>query len=308
MNKIIEFPDADAQKLIQAKKAMEQQEWLRAKSLFEALLQKGGAKDAFFIDYLQVLQHLGEFSYAIQKMRQAGNTFLIENYEWYLHLIMLNEEWLMAHRLLVKRPNSTLLAELEQLESLQPLLYPTLLEEKRGMLLRFAEQSQPPLPKEWGKFREKLTLPQLFELSRAYLPRAKNPFLVPKLVEELVCCGAIGSVEIQTIFDETLSCELSSVKSLVEEQIFIEILENLEKELEQYPGLFEVARGEVHSQMALMYPFLPEEIVTWSNYYQKYIYYQFFEEESLPDYSDEEAQIHQKTEKIRAIYQKIIEN
>ncbi|KAF1306037.1 hypothetical protein [Candidatus Enterococcus willemsii] len=305
MTEIFSFPDEPQRLWINGNKKMEEQEFLAAKEDFLQLYQ---LEPTFrhCRKVVSVLQMLGEFSAALDFAEDYFDHFLAEEAAFveYVHLLLLDEQYLFAHRLLHQAPfeTSQLVNELQQLEQMQEWMAVDHQQIKWQQLLRW-DQSKSPIPqKAWHKWIKGMSLNNFFQLCQDYVALRKNPFILPKLIEELVRDGAQQSIQI----DEQV-IDLATLKDLDQMPIFQRIKQAVENQQLKDPQMKEMLLTEINAHFALMYPLLPPEVDAqkWADSYVLE-YQSWFGDEVAQKELENYATIQAKKQQIREIYQGLL--
>lgn len=280
MGETIAFPD-EYHRLVRAgKKALESHQHIKAtKYLKQAVL----LEQTFEVNHLLVeaLCMNNQFEEALELADQyfAGYFESPERFMEYFHLLLLNRQYLQArhyqimvlkHRDFPKEVFQETLSELRQLESVVDLVDPEVMHHKRNLLFELDRSMRPVSPRQWQELTRNISLENFESLMAEFLPLVSNPFLRPRVVEELV---GLGSGEIMTVKD--LYGQLQQVKpsllQLPEKSPALEIMiRYIEEHLgNQDPILAEGIISEIQAHYVLAYPFNPqdEDPQTWSRSY-----------------------------------------
>lgn len=304
MADIINFPDENKRLLESGKQKIKNQDFLAAKDDFEKLYQQ---KSTFFYakKLISVLQNLGDYASALQLADDHFTAFMndAEGFTTYFHLLLLDTQFLAAHKLLyaVRTPekHTKLQEELEQLENAQSLLSADLKVAKKKQLTQLDETQRPIEPKDWQALVKGISLADFLTLCQEYLSNAKNPFIPPKLIEELVQDGA---KEIINFHDQKVN--LMNLALPEESEILNKILAIVEEKTQNNPQLQLLIIPEVKAHFALMYPFLPDEKQS-EDWAESYLleYKAMFGESICAKPEEKYPKIQEKKQKIRQIYE-----
>lgn len=300
MADIISFPD-EAQRLFRSgEKQLEEGNFLAAKKIFRQLYEKNPAP--LYADKLiECLVGSGEYAAALELFAEQGFIEEEEGFSKYVHLLMLDGQFLACHQLLQKNEDPQLLSELKQLERVSQLLDPGNFQMKEQQLAKFDQDLPPIRQKDWQDFIHHLTRADFLKLCRSYLPKAKNPFIPPKLFEELVASGAKGKISYN---GKTI--ELGSLPLPENAQVLKEVLQVVEEECQDQPQLLDLILPEIQAHFALMYPQLPplETAFDWA---QSYLleYQALFADESASSELEKYREIQAEKDRLRLIYQKL---
>ncbi|AYW48658.1 hypothetical protein C7K38_09905 [Tetragenococcus osmophilus] len=306
MADIINFPDENKRLLENGNKRLEEQDFLAAKKDFTRLYQQNST---FFYakKLVAALWHLGEYSNALQLADDHFTAFMndAEGFIEYFHLLLLDTQFLAAHKLLhySKKTEKTaeLRNELAQLEDTQSLLSNDIKMAKKKQLAQLDKQKKPVPPQEWQALVKEITLDGFLSMCQVYLPEAQNPFIPPKLIEELVQIGAVGEVVVN---HKTINLEDLPLPE--EAKVLQKILAIVDEKVQDYPQLNTLIVPEIKAHFAFMYPFLPdvEQAMDWA---ESYIleYKAMFGEEVSDEKWEYYRNIQEKKQEIRQIYQEI---
>ena len=120
MSEMIPFPDKEAQLLASGTRKMLAQDYLSAKKDFEKLYSFAPSFENVH-QLIEVYRLLGDYEAAVFYAQEYEAEYLSnpDFFEQYIHLLLLNKQYLWVHRLLKKRPNEKLQRDLIQLETTQ---------------------------------------------------------------------------------------------------------------------------------------------------------------------------------------------
>jgi len=306
MADIINFPDENKRLLESANKKMQKQDYLAAKKDFQQLYQQTPTY-TYAKKLVTVLQHLDDYTAALALADEHFNAFIndADGFVRYFHLLLLDTQFLAAHKLLFYEKKQdqffALKEELTQLENAQSLLSDDLIKAKSRHLDALDKMQKPIAPRDWQELIKGISLPDFLMICQKYLKSAQNPFIPPKLVEELVKVGATGEVTI-----DNKKVELSQLPLPEEAEVLDKTIAVIEEEVQDNPQLEDLIIPEVKAHFALLYPFLPDKkcAVDWA---QSYIleYKAMFGEDISTRQLDDYQKIQEKKKKIRQIYQKL---
>lgn len=304
MTDILPFPNDIERLRNTASKKMEQEEYLSAKNLFVQLYQLAPSFE-HCRKLVEATRLTGDFSLALEYAEDYAENFLTnqESFTDYVHLLVLDAQYLAAHRLLslTSFPTDELNEELKKVEQAQDWL-------NEGSLAKFQqlnkwEASMQPIPViEWRLWEKGFTKNAFSEICRDYLSDAKNPFVVPKLVEALVQLGVT-----ETLVVQGKDVNLSQLKPVEQTTVFQHAMAYLKKQNLKQIQLEEMVLTELNAHFALMYPFLPEEkeVIKWVDSY--IIEYQsLFSEEITTSELEHYAKIQAKKQELRLIFQTLL--
>lgn len=299
MGEIISFPDENERLQKLADKQLAKGDFLAAKKSFKKLYEKS-PNERYARKLIQILVRLGDYTSARSFFEEHGLLTEEQDFSDYLHVLMLDNQFLTCHKWLQKRPNIELLEELDQLEQAHDLISSVLME-RQEQLASYDQRALPLSPEEWQNFTQSISLAEFLQLVQTYLPQADNPFLPPRLVEELVACGAKGEI---SLGEKKLALESLTLPE--QAPVFVQIMHEIEAECQDQPQLLELILADLNATFALMYPLLPalSEADSWV---QSYLleYQLMFGNEKVAVELNKYAQIQKKKTEIRLIYQKI---
>jgi tetratricopeptide (TPR) repeat protein len=305
MSEILSFPNEAERLWAYGNKKFEHQEFLAAKQLFEQLYQ---LEPTFqhCQKLVETLQHLGEFTQALDQAEDYLENFLNNpsSFEMYLRLLMLDGQYLAVHSWLHQTVLSfdELKQDLQKLEFAQELIGANDRVLKRRQLQEWESTGYPVPQKPWNEWLKNSSAADFLRLCQEFLPTAKNPFIIPKLVEELVKIGADGEVMIcgQIV-------HLSELTLLEKTPTLQQVHKLLKQKQLKDVQLEEMIIAEIHAHFALLYPFLPNEseVLAWVDSYLLE-YKSLFGDESAGEQLQNYERIQQKKQELREIYQKLL--
>lgn len=306
MADIINFPEENKRLLENGNKKLQAQDFLAAKNDFNQLYQQN---PTFFYakKLVTALRNLGDYSGALQLADDHFTAFMndTESFIEYFHLLLLDAQFLAAHKLLHYSSHTEKRAELKdelaQLEKTQALLSADIKIAKKKQLARLDKIKKPIPPQEWQTLVKEITLDDFLSICQAYLPESHNPFIPPKLIEELVQAGAIGEVAV-----DHKNIHLDDLPLPEEAEVLQRTLTIVDEEVQDYPQINTLIIPEIKAHFAFMYPFLPEvdQAEDWA---ESYIleYKAMFGEEVSDKQWDYYQNIQEKKQEIRHTYQKV---
>ena len=307
MADIIPFPDEQVRLWEQGLRKIAEKEFLQAQQLFQTIYQQVPSFECCQ-KLVEVTQSLGEFKQALAYAEDYLDDFLSNNesFRTYIHLLILDGRYLLARAYLVATTleADTLLAELTQIEQTQQWLqagHASDLAMKERQLDQWEAAMRPVGQQEWARWTQQVTQFDFQTIGKNYLSQARNPFLIPKIIEELVKIGTSGVYEIQG--------QTMAVETLVLPQkmpFVMEGLSYLQQKALANPQLEELVQAEWQAHCALMYPFLPnpESAPLWMASYLMEYQQLFGSVEQVE--IEIPSQIQEKKAELRQIYQKLI--
>lgn len=303
MSDILSFPDKQKQLLINGKKKLTEKNFLAAKKDFLMLYEREPSYSNCCL-VIASMRALGEYKEALHYVEFHLDDFLKkeQGIESYGQLLLLDGQYLAVHRLLKKYPHQEKLREdLEQIETVQHIFSEHTLSEKEAFLLRIDQTNRPIQKKEWQTLIDSVSFADFLAISKDYLPKAKNPFVPPKIIEELVKDGATGDIYFkkQIIDLEKLSLLQDSPALKTAVQVIEQGTKN--------PQLLELTKAELTGHFALLYPLLPsvDEAKKWGESYLLE-FQNLLEEKDTSEELKKYTAIQKKKEKIRQIYQNFL--
>ena len=267
MSEMIQFPDKKRQLQGNATRKMLAHDYLAAKKDW-LMLYELEPNFEVLSPLVETLRLLGDFEGAIAFASEYEWAYLSseETLVDYAHLYLLDGQYIFVHRLLTKYPNERLESELLQLEMAQDILGET----------------------DYDYHARQLT----------------NPFILPKLVEELIACGVKEQMKVYSIFKGEQALDLATCPLFHDAPALSELLRLVDETWSNRdPQIAEAITIEVHAHFALLYPFLPllEEISDWEKSY-RYEYEGIFGDEIAAKQLANYPEIQQLKEQIRAYY------
>lgn len=309
MSDMIPFPDKEKQLFASGTRKMVAQDYLSAKKDFEALYAFNPSFETVR-QLVEIYRLLGDFEGAIF-YAQEYETYYLEQadlFEQYVRLLLLDSQYLFVHRLLQKIPNEKLQADLIQLETTQEFIGERDLQIKEQLFSKWSQEQQPILGNKWRKWVKGLSLSRFIHFVKKYLPTAQNPFLVPKVVEELIFCGVKERLIFKTIDGVSQEVDLSEVIPLNQAPQMTLFLRLAADSWEnEDPQIAEGIAMEGQAHFSLLYPFLPElaDVPNWVESYSLEYKGMFGDEQALEGLNDYQK-IQQTKQKLRKIYQDLM--
>lgn len=306
---MIPFPDKEEQLRASGTRKMLAQEYLAAKKDFEALCEGAPTFENTRL-LVEVYRLLGDFEGAVYHGEVYEDDYLAnkEFTESYLRLLLLDGQYLRVHRLLQKYSYEGIQRDLLQLEGAQDLIGENEYEAKAIQLALWDQQRMPILGKQWAAWLKRMSLPRFISFVKDYLVVAKNPFLPPKFVEELLACGVKEKILVRNFLNEEEVLDFSSLSSL-EDSPELQLLLRLVAETweNEDPQMAEGIALEAQAHFALLYPFLPsfKEIPEWAESY-RLEYQGMFGDEKAMEALKEFQRIQETKQKLREIYQELL--
>lgn len=314
MGEKIVFPDELQRNIRLAKKAMEQKEFLTSVTY----LQKAyGMEMSFEINqlYTEALLKSEDFKSALQ----IAQDFAVEYQKTattittYVRILLLNQQFLTARKLVIqnslltKEQKKTLTQQIKQLELAIDLLDPESLQVKRQLLNQWDESLMPIITADWEVFVGQLTYPQFIGLMQDFLPKCRNNFLRPRLVEELVLLGCDKVIRCARWDNTIATINLKELKLPEEVPAYQKLKTYFETEIAATDiQLANYCLTELSAQLAVTYPFVPftDDLKRWE---QSYIleYQAMMGNNKAVAGLEKLADITKQKEKIRQIYQVI---
>lgn len=305
MSEMIQFPDKKRQLQGNATRKMLAHDYLAAKKDW-LMLYELEPNFEVLSPLVETLRLLGDFEGAIAFASEYEWAYLSseETLVDYAHLYLLDGQYIFVHRLLTKYPNERLESELLQLEMAQDILGETDYDYHARQLTKWDAQLAPIGGKIWQNWLRKMTLNGFINLIKDYWGQLKNPFILPKLVEELIACGVKEQIKVYSIFKGEQVLDLATCPLFHDAPALSELLRLVDETWSNRdPQIAEAITIEVHAHFALLYPFLPllEEISDWEKSY-RYEYEGIFGDEIAAKQLANYPEIQQLKEQIRAYY------
>ncbi|HRL52492.1 MAG TPA: hypothetical protein PLU84_09265, partial [Enterococcus aquimarinus] len=174
MSELIPFPEKEEQLLASGTRKLLAHDYLAAKKDFEKLYEQTNT-----FDYVQLLVEsyrlLGDIERALYYAEEYQAEYLEQEQtvEKYLHLLLLDEQYLTVHQLLQQYPNEKVQRDLLLLESTQDLIGEQTYLVKESQLQLWDQQRLPILGNQWHQWLKCLSLTRFVSLARTYLVRSQ---------------------------------------------------------------------------------------------------------------------------------------
>ncbi|MFV0558307.1 MAG: hypothetical protein ACK5MW_06675 [Enterococcus sp.] len=280
MGEQISFPDEYQRLLRQADLAIAQADFLLAEKQLKKAYQLM-ADFALNLRLTKMLEKNGAYQAALALADEYYGHYFQEQvtFEHYFHLLLLNRQFLTAKKYLhlgETHAKSTrhLAEELTLLEEVQKLLSQDEEVNKRQLLEQMCQAQQPITTKQWCDFSEGMTCAQFVRLVQVVLIKELNPFLRPKLVEELVKLKVSTPIEVQDLWGVQQQVIPANLPLPQDVPLLKQTLALLEEQLAQTdPQLAEGIAQEITAHVSLSYPVMFEKIepALWlQSYYADY--------------------------------------
>lgn len=305
MSDMIQFPDKKRQLQGNATRKMLSHDYLAAKKDWLMLYELEPSFEVV-TPLVETLRLLGDFEGAISFAAEHEWAYLSseETLADYAHLYLLDGQYIFVHRLLTKYPNERLKSELLQLEMAQDFLGEIDYERRASQLTAWDAQLTPVGGKIWQNWLRKMTLNGFINLSKNHWLQLKSPFLLPKLIEEMIACGVKEEIKIRSVFKGEQMLDLATCPLFHAAPELMELLRLVEETwANRDPQIAEAIAIEVHAHFALLYPFLPllEEVSDWEKSY-RYEYEGVFGDETAVKQLANYPEIQQLKGQIRSYY------
>ncbi len=269
MGETIDFPSPEKRLRIAAEKAYQGEEFLQAYRLYRELyaLDHTFAVNQWLVDCLQQLK---DFAKALETADDYLTDYLLDP-DGFLqigHLYVLDGQYLKAHRWLAlgqrQHVSEALLQqmrfEIDKVEEVQQILGMEDHLAKKDQLLRIDNLRQPVNYREWQSFVQGMTSQQLIDLVRDLLPRLRNVYLLPRLIEELVRLDVDEAFTVVDYMGDRQQFNPHLLHVLPEMPVYQHIMARINDTIAQEdPVLAESVRAEITDHLAISYPFLPLE-------------------------------------------------
>ncbi|OTN76271.1 hypothetical protein A5886_001348 [Enterococcus sp. 8G7_MSG3316] len=269
MGETIDFPGPEQRLQLAAEKAYQAKEFLQAYRLYRELytLEHTYAINQWLVECLQQLK---EFSEALDTADDYLDDYLKDR-DGFLqvgHLYVLDGQYLKAHRWLHlghrQQVDTEMLQqlrfEIEKVEEVQQILGMEDHLAKKELLLNIDNLRQPVNYHSWQSLVQGMTSQQFIDLVRDLLPRMRNLYLIPKLVEELVRLDVHETFSVVDYMGETKTIDPSKLAVLPDMPVYQQIMARINDTIAQDdPILAESVIAEISDHLAISYPFLPPE-------------------------------------------------
>lgn len=202
-----------------------------------------------------------------------------EGVDQLLRLYLLDQQYLTARSYLVALEKVQPLVavdfsqwrhQLEHLETSQLFYDPDLATIKREVLRKLDEQGLPVAAPAWENFTNGLTFNCFVSLCSDLLPKINNPFLRPRLVEELLKLGYQETILIKNLEGVLVEVSLAEEVLPADSPVLAEMLSYLEEvHGQEDPVMAAAVASEVRAHFAMTFPFSPqvENPEAWSESY-----------------------------------------
>lgn len=284
MGQTILFPSDQEREQKLGKSAWEKGDYQKAQHHFEAAYQL--APD-YELNRLLVgcLEKQGSFYQALQLAEEFQEAYDRDpvGFGQLFHLYLLRQDFLLARKYLrfgSRRPElvsvdfSQAEQELQQLEQVFAFYDLESVQEKREYLLQ-VNRSLLPVPQgKWEEVLNRLPYVSFVSIVKEVLGKARNPYLRPRLVEELVKLGFQKELSVQDLKGNLQTCCFAELQLPLEQPTLRQMLRHLENHHGQGdPVLLDSIKSEVEAHFALAYPFAPQNEAPqdWAeSYWQEY--------------------------------------
>lgn len=301
MGDTIQFPKPEDRLRHSAEKAYQAKDYLKAYHDYQEIYTE---HSSFEINQslVKCLQQLADFAKALEVADDFLDEYLQDpnGFVQIGHLLILDGQYLQARKwirlaeefsVISEAASENLVKELDKVEEVQQILGLEDFLGKKQSLLAMDSSNQPVSGHTWHVFSQGLTKDQFVSLMTELLPQLTNPFLLPKLVEELVRLGSSQQFELIDYMGGQRQIIPNQLSLLREVPVFSQMRQAVNERIgQENPTLAEGILEELNDHFALSYPFLPEtqEIDRWV---QSYIdEYQDLFAKSEPQAIDEEIQ------------------
>ncbi|BCA85814.1 hypothetical protein EsVE80_13370 [Enterococcus saigonensis] len=265
MGEKIDFPDELKRHIRLAKKAIEEKEYL----VSIRYLQKAYEMDmSFEINqlYTEALLKCEDFESALQ----IAQDFIIEYQQTtltltkYVRILLLNQHFLKARKLILQsvfltnEQTKTFIQQVNQLEAAVDLLDPENIQQKRQWLNSWDEKGAPVITADWEAFQRQVTYRQFIAMMQDFLPKSKNDFLRPRLIEELVLLKCDKTITCSSWDGKATAVNLMEITLPEKVASYQELKKYFETEVAaQDSQMAEFCLNELNAQLAITYPFVP---------------------------------------------------
>ncbi|KAF1300136.1 MULTISPECIES: hypothetical protein [Enterococcus] len=271
MGDTVKFPDEYQRLLWQGQQLMEKAEYLGAAAAFEKAYQLAPNFDNHLL-WTKALVKLEDFDKVLRIAEDWYEEYFSHRtgFRLYTQTLLLSRRFLKAREYLLigkkaKKIDNILIEELfqqlQQLENIQQLVDPESVPQKRRLLREFDQAIGPISKNDWDVFTQNVTYLSFLSLIKEFLPIATNPFVRPRLAEELVKleCNKIFVVK---SLEGTLQEFQPNLLTLPEKA---ESLQQMIRHVEETtgqddPALSAAIVAEIQAHFALAFPFPPQEL------------------------------------------------
>lgn len=270
MGEKIAFPNEPERLLILGKKAMAEKDYLLASRQFQKAYELQPSFETNQL-WLESLEKQTQFEAALEVAKDYQTEYFLneDGFQAYFRLLLLSRRFLQARAYLQSGTQQETLAQLDfselwqqlaQLETVQQLVDPEAIAERRGLLQRINQTFRPISGKDWDFLIQSICFASFESLLENFLPQLQNPFLRPKLVEELVRLRSQRTYQVP---------DLSGIKQEVRpDQLVLPVASPALREMtgfieetlgQEDPVMCEAVVAEVKAHFALAFPFAPQE-------------------------------------------------
>lgn len=270
MGETIQFPDEYQRYLLKANQLMDQGEYLSAASYFERAYRLA---PSFAVNYAWVRSLIKQeaFDQALAITDEWYHEYFEhpEGFVVYAQILMLSRRFLKARKYLLGKKNAgysdeavleELFQQLSQLENVQQLIDPESVLHKRRLLKQLDGAIGAITQNDWDVLTQNITYRSFVSLLGEFLPNVKNPFVRPRLVEELVKldCGKIFII--QDFEGHERECQPNLLTLPENSETLRKMVRHVEETLGQDdPALSEAIIAEIRAHAAIAFPFLPQD-------------------------------------------------
>ena len=269
MGQTILFPNDQEREIKLGNLSLEKGDYQEALKHFEKVYEKNPSYE-LNRQINRCLEKQGAFHQALLLAEEYQERYDCdpEGFNQVFHLYLLDQQFLLARkywRFANKRAELAMVdfeqakQELTQLEQVFSFYDPESLHQKREYLLK-VNGSQLPLPNQkWEELIKGLPYASFVTIAKEILAKAHNPYLRPRLVEELVKLGYEKELFIQDVKGIKQNCVLKDLVLPENHPALLKMLDYLEANFSQEdPVLLDSIKAEVKAHFALSYPFCPQ--------------------------------------------------
>lgn len=269
MGETVLFPEGWQRKLKLGQQALAKQNYQQA----VAYLQDAYQEHPDFSTHQQLLLALektGDYRQALALVADYQEDYLRDplGFTQVFRLYLLDQHYLTAKKYLTQGVNNGWVntkaqkiheEELALLEKQQLFYDPELPIVKKAELLQIDKSGLPVSQKNWEEWSQGITIESFISITEALLEKISNPFLRPRLVEELLKLGVPDTLNICDLQGEIRSCSLSQLVLPEKDPVLLQMLHYLEAEHgHEDPALLQGVMSEVQAHFALSFPFSPQ--------------------------------------------------
>lgn len=280
MGEKVDFPNQYQRLMWQGKKALTEENYLKAVQKFGVAYKMQHSFEGNRL-YVESLSRVNDFAKGIRIAEEYFDDYLNSptSFLQYFHLLLLDHKFLRARkymrlgRRIAALPSDELQeawVELDQLESIQHLILPEAVGQKKCLLKRMEDSKQPVRPGEWELLTSEITYWEFNSLMMDYLPTAENPFLRPRIVEELVKLGCDLLIPVKGLNGEVHRVQPNLLQPPEKSPALKRMVQYVEEAIGNLdPILTEAIVSEIQGHYALAFPFTPqdESPVSWAQSY-----------------------------------------